>query len=220
MDYVDPFGMFQWLYDVLLAAEANGELVHIVSHAPPGDHSSVSGFGRNFNRVLDRFANTVMAHFYGHTHNDEFELYYDYETNTVPISVGFVCPSVTTYTGLNPSYRIYHMDGPYERASMRIIDMETFVMDMTKANREEVEAPSYYKLYEARKDLGMENLFPEDYDKLARRLVADDALYAKFFRYFNSDSTGDEYSKEQVICTMLHVSYVDDRKCDEILGRN
>ena len=65
-----------------------------------------------------RFANTISAQFYGHTHNDQFMMWYDTETNSVPINVGYVTPSVTTYTGLNPSYRIYTIDGPYENASM------------------------------------------------------------------------------------------------------
>ena len=64
------------------------------------------------------FANTVTGQFYGHTHNDEFTIFYDYETNQIPINVAFVTPSVTTFTGLNPSFRFYTLDGPYEGASM------------------------------------------------------------------------------------------------------
>ena len=65
-----------------------------------------------------RFANTITAQFCGHTHNDEFMVYYDYETNTVPINVAYIVPCVTTYTGLNPSFRFYTLDGPYDGASM------------------------------------------------------------------------------------------------------
>ena len=78
----------------------------------------VTGWAKNWAKVVDRFANTISAQFYGHTHNDQFELWYDTETNSVPINVGYVTPSVTTFTGLNPSYRIYTVDGPYEGASM------------------------------------------------------------------------------------------------------
>ena len=78
----------------------------------------MTGWAKNWAKVVDRFANTISAQFYGHTHNDQFELWYDAETNSVPINVGYVTPSVTTFTGLNPSYRIYTVDGPYEGASM------------------------------------------------------------------------------------------------------
>ena len=67
--------------------------------------------------LLISFANTVTGQFYGHTHNDEFMVFYDYETNSIPVNVGFVTPSVTTFTGLNPSFRFYTLDGPYEGAS-------------------------------------------------------------------------------------------------------
>ena len=68
-----------------------------------------------------RFANTVTGQFYGHTHNDEFTMFYDYETNQIPVNIAFVTPSVTTFTGLNPSFRFYKLDGPYEGASMVIL---------------------------------------------------------------------------------------------------
>ena len=173
--------MFQWLYDVLLDAEKAGEKVHIVGHSPPSDGQSVSGFGKNFNKIIDRFANTVVASFYGHTHNDQFVLHYDFETNSVPIHVGFVTPSVTTYTGLNPSYRIYHVDGPYKGSSFRVLDTETYIFDLEAANQlSQDQRPEYFKLYQATTDLEMNVTLPADYDKLARRMVNDDDLYQKF----------------------------------------
>ena len=45
-------------------------------------------------------------------------MFYDYETNQIPVNIAFVTPSVTTFTGLNPSFRFYKLDGPYEGASM------------------------------------------------------------------------------------------------------
>lgn len=49
-----------------------------------------------------RFEGTIAAQFFGHTHVDEFEMFYDEETLTRPVSVAFVAPSVTTYISLNP----------------------------------------------------------------------------------------------------------------------
>lgn len=50
----------------------------------------------------DRFEGTIAAQFFGHTHLDEFELFYDEETLSRPVSIAFVAPSVTTYINLNP----------------------------------------------------------------------------------------------------------------------
>lgn len=49
-----------------------------------------------------RFEGTIAAQFFGHTHLDEFELFYDEETLTRPVSIAFIAPSVTTYINLNP----------------------------------------------------------------------------------------------------------------------
>lgn len=51
-------------------------------------------------------------------------MFYDYETNQIPVNIAFVTPSVTTFTGLNPSFRFYKLDGPYEGASMVILFIE------------------------------------------------------------------------------------------------
>ena len=45
-----------------------------------------------------RFEGTVMAQFYGHTHNDEFMVFYDTEDPSRAVNFGFIAPSVTTYT--------------------------------------------------------------------------------------------------------------------------
>lgn len=49
-----------------------------------------------------RFEGTIAGQFFGHTHVDEFEMFYDEETLTRPVSIAFIAPSVTTYINLNP----------------------------------------------------------------------------------------------------------------------
>ncbi len=53
-----------------------------------------------------------MNQFGGTTHTDEFMVVYD-STGSRPTSLGFVTPSVTPYTDVNLSYRIYTVDGDY-----------------------------------------------------------------------------------------------------------
>ena len=161
----------------------------------------------------------MTGQFYGHTHNDEFTMFYDYDTNKIPINMAYVTPSVTPFTGLNPSFRFYTLDGPYEGASMvsriqkykilklitpkkcftniriafntdlkwiyfqRVLDVDTYIFNLTDANLSRDKQPEYFKLYSHRNDLEMENLFPADFDELAHRMKTDDATYSKFFRY-------------------------------------
>jgi sphingomyelin phosphodiesterase len=46
--------------------------------------------------LLHRFESTVTAQFYGHTHNDEFAIFYEEDRAT---NIAFVTPSITTFTG-------------------------------------------------------------------------------------------------------------------------
>ena len=38
------------------------------------------------------------------------------------------------------------------------------------------------------------------------------------FRYFNSDSWGHNLGKREVICKMVSSVFIDERKCNEIMG--
>lgn len=64
-----------------------------------------------------RYKNTIAGHFYGHTHDDEFEIAYDDVDTTAPISMANIGPSVTTYSFRNPAFRVYTVDGDYDGSS-------------------------------------------------------------------------------------------------------
>ena len=64
-----------------------------------------------------------------------------------------------------------------------MLDVDTYIFNLTDANLSRDKQPEYFKLYNHRNDLEMENLFPADFDELAHRMKTDDATYNKFFRY-------------------------------------
>ena len=55
-----------------------------------------------------------MNQFMGHTHKDEFKMFYDTLSALRPTGFAFVTPSVTPHTDVNLAYRIYTIDGDYE----------------------------------------------------------------------------------------------------------
>ncbi|XP_029457774.1 sphingomyelin phosphodiesterase isoform X2 [Rhinatrema bivittatum] len=97
----DPAGQLQWLAGVLQGAEDRKEKVHIIGHIPPA--YCIKSWSWNYYHIISRYESTVSAQFFGHTHVDEFEMFYDEETLTRPVSVAFLSPSVTTYIHLNPA---------------------------------------------------------------------------------------------------------------------
>lgn len=87
--------------------------MHIIGHVPPGLADCMEAWSREYHRVITRYQNTVKAQFFGHTHYDEFVVFFDEKDRQKPINVGYVAPSVTTYSFLNPSYRIYSSDSKF-----------------------------------------------------------------------------------------------------------
>ncbi|VDO79089.1 unnamed protein product, partial [Haemonchus placei] len=74
INQVDPDATLEWLIDELVDSEAKGDKVHIISHIPPGDDYCLKGWSYNFFEIVKRFENTIAQQFYGHTHNDHFQV--------------------------------------------------------------------------------------------------------------------------------------------------
>lgn len=146
----DPGNQLQWLIHELQISELEHEQVHIVGHIPPGVGDCLKVWSKNYNRIVRRFAKTITGQFFGHTHNSEFEIYYDQNSVSYdedpksktwkPISVGFIGPSITTFIDLNPSFRIYSVD---PSKNYMPVDFETYFMNLTKANIEGQQEPEW-----------------------------------------------------------------------------
>ena len=68
-------------------------------------------------QFLCRYEGVIAGQFFGHRHFDLIEIFYDLNNFQRPISVAYAAPSVTTYSKLNPGYRIYEIDGFYQNSS-------------------------------------------------------------------------------------------------------
>ncbi|GAB6031400.1 hypothetical protein CHUAL_009180 [Chamberlinius hualienensis] len=126
LNIYDPEDQLTWLIQQLDECERMNKKVHIIGHIPPGMCAYV--WGRNYRSILNRYKDTIAAHFYGHTHFDEFEIISD--NKNTPVSVAFIGPSVTTYEGVNPAFRIYTLNSK----SMQVEDYETHFLDIDDAN--------------------------------------------------------------------------------------
>ncbi|CAM5073512.1 unnamed protein product [Natator depressus] len=196
----DPAGQLQWLVGVLQAAEGRQEKVHIIGHIPPAH--CMRSWSWNYYRIINRFEGTIAAQFFGHTHVDEFEMFYDEETLSRPVSVAFVAPSVTTYINLNPGYRVYQLDGDYPGSSHMVLDHETFILNLTEANAPGAE-PRWQPLYRARQAYGLPSLFPADWDRLLRRFQADEQLFQRFWFLFHKGHPPREPCREACKAALL-----------------
>ncbi|KHN80762.1 Sphingomyelin phosphodiesterase 1 [Toxocara canis] len=78
---------------------------------PENDCTDIDAQNRQWQTFL-QFSKTIKAQFFGHIHIDSFTVFYE-EMNddaSMPTNVLFCSPSVTTFSGLNPAYRIYEIE--------------------------------------------------------------------------------------------------------------
>jgi len=224
LNSTDPAQELQWLIYELQSAELKGEKVHILGHIPPGHSDCLKVWSHNYYRIVNRYEATIAGQFFGHTHFDEFEVFYDETYRGRASSVAYIGPSVTPYYGLNPGYRIYHVDGNYAGSTRTVLDHETWIMDLQEANRHAVESPRWYRLYTAREAFRMHSLTPQDWDHLVQRMTYDDNLFQTYYKFYWKASPVrpdcDAECKKRLLCD-LKSGRSNDRKltCQEIEER-
>lgn len=100
-----------WLKAELIEAEKSNKSVVIITHISPGGPNSSSNWSRLFNPLLYRFKDTIKLFLSGHTHHDELTFFKNPKNENELSVVNFISPSLTTNYDIDPSYRIYELDG-------------------------------------------------------------------------------------------------------------
>ncbi|GAB7354438.1 hypothetical protein MBLNU459_g4927t2 [Dothideomycetes sp. NU459] len=110
-------GMFTTLIDWLLEAEAEDQAVWLIQHVNVGgstDYEALPAPSDLYYQIIDRFNNTIRGTFFGHTHEDEFGVFYannaTEKSAEAAVGVAYIMPSVTTYQDLNAGFRYYLVD--------------------------------------------------------------------------------------------------------------
>lgn len=73
--------------------------------------------------------------FYGHTHNDEFQIFYDPQDSSRPTEVAYITGSVTTWPTINPGYRIFTVNGEESGSPWEILEVRNVYVNLTEANK-------------------------------------------------------------------------------------
>lgn len=66
--------------------------------------------------------------FYAHEHSDTIRVFRDLKGS--PIGTAFVCPSLTTFSGYNPSARLYQ----YDHSSKVVVNYYQYFSNLTTDN--------------------------------------------------------------------------------------
>ncbi|EFN81993.1 Sphingomyelin phosphodiesterase [Harpegnathos saltator] len=174
----DPDNQLQWLAETLLQAEKDEELVHILAHVPPAHEHCQSTWKREYLKIINRFAHVIRAQFNGHTHNDEVELLYGNENKVK--NVAWNGGSVTTYTELNPNYKLYIVDNQ----NYKVKDYENWIYNLTLANNDPNDRPQWYKSYSFKEEYNISDLTYDSLKDWFDRLSHDNDLLNRYYGHF------------------------------------
>lgn len=98
-----------------------------------------------------------------------------------PINIAYIGPSITPFINLNPSYRIYYIDGDHDKTTRTVVDHETWIMDLESANLND--NPVWFKSYSARDAYSMKGLRPSDWHEFIEKMKNNDTLFDSYFKY-------------------------------------
>ncbi|XP_063704801.1 sphingomyelin phosphodiesterase-like [Culicoides brevitarsis] len=206
-----------WLHDVLLAAEKAGEKVHILLHQPPGGTSCYYVWAREYQKLIDRFYHIITGQFNGHTHREEFNVFYKSDDISKAINVAWNGGSHVTYTNVNPNYRVYHVD----KETLQIVEAVTYFYNLTDANQAN-SVPHWQKMYSFKEEYGVEDLSPRSVDALVTRFAKEKDLLMKYWEYRYKlaepalENGCNKNCLKENLCTIVTNQVFDDRKCNEL----
>ncbi|KZT52161.1 Metallo-dependent phosphatase [Calocera cornea HHB12733] len=162
----DPSGMLRFVADELQAAEDAGERAWIIGHVLSGwDGSNPLNNPTNlFYQIVDRYSpHVVAAIFFGHTHEDQFQIFYaNNATNASAASaaaVAWIAPSITPLTNLNSGFRMYEVDGK----TFDILDAHTWYTNVSTfpaLDNQTAVGPTFHYEYNTRQAYGTNISWP------------------------------------------------------------
>ena len=127
---------------------------------------------------------------------------------------------MTTYSYLNPGYRVYTVDGDYPGSSYWTLDYHTVIMNLTATNLKN--ETTILKEYQARDAFQMSHLFPVDWDEFLQRLEKDidgpmlGLVYQYTTKSYATGSECDHRCRRGLLCDFKTTRDEDPHACDSI----
>ncbi|XP_050343287.1 sphingomyelin phosphodiesterase 1-like [Nymphalis io] len=216
-DPLDSKRHLEWLVHELHKAELAGESVHILAHIPPGVHDLIYTWTREYNRVVTRFSSTIKGEFNGHTHSDEYKIFYSTEDGS-PINMAWGAGSATSYTFYNVNYKI----ATFNTTTFKPSNILNYVYNLTEANLTPHRRPHWFQLYDMKNSFGINDLSAATMNDLTYEMVTNKLdtldLYAAFFSKVSDERVPncDSNCKINIICRAVLTVLWEREKCDEL----
>ncbi|MCJ1240001.1 hypothetical protein MMC14_008001 [Varicellaria rhodocarpa] len=195
----DQSGIFSYLSSELAASEATGQRVWIIGHVLSGydGTNALPNPSALFYSIVARFSPaTIAGVFFGHTHEDQLQIFYDYNLSslgssntttklrnttdvdyTKPLTVGYIGPSITPLTGNNAGYQVYQVDAK----TFSIVGTQTYFANVSESLT--WSTPEWQFEYDSRSTYDVNGSWPSTaplnatfYDNLTKAMLQDQTL--------------------------------------------
>ncbi|KAF4540609.1 Ser thr protein phosphatase family protein [Lasiodiplodia theobromae] len=228
----DQSGILRFLIRELEASEAADQRAWIIGHVPSGyGGTGVNGKALHnpsalFYSIVRRFSPaTIAGIFWGHLHQDQLMVYYDYNLssgggsggslrNTTdvdyarPLAWAHMAPSVTPLTGLNAGWTLYQVDA----RTFEVTNWQTFIANVSEANA--WTEPVWQFEYDARAEYDGEGRWPRGaplnatfWHGVTERMVEDGSLVEKY-NLFETKSSVVTKNCSSKACAEQKVCYI------------
>jgi len=166
-----------------ICRESAGEKVLIIGHIPCSKNGNVlNDYCVTYGQYLAQFNQTVVGNIYGHTHDDQFVVVTN--NDSVPVSIQFIAPSLTTYTYHNPSFRVF----AYDRKTFEILDYFQYHVNLTQTIIDD--EPTFVEFYSALEAYNLPDLSPNSMYQLYERMLTNSTLLNEYYyRYYSGART-------------------------------
>ena len=148
----DNFGQFSFLIEELVASEAKNQRVWIIAHIPPAT-AGLPIPSNIFSEIVERFSpSTIAGLFFGHSHEDQFEILYagsgtnDTKTVESAINQAYIAPSVSPWGGVNPAWRFYQVD----KTTFSVMNVHNYYSPLNSTFTSNSTKPTWFHEYSSR----------------------------------------------------------------------
>jgi len=112
---------------------------------------------------------------------------------TIPVSVGYIGPSLTTFSYLNPGYRIFTLNG-----NGKPLDIEAYYTDIIESNKNGQNVdPKWHFEYSAKNDYKLSSLSLSSWDQFIKDSETNDDFVRLYFSHYHRDSKAFEDQQEE-----------------------
>lgn len=140
-----------------------------------------------------------MAEFNGHTHGDEFRVFYN--QNNQPINVAWIVGAATAYTHYNLNYKI----ASFTSNNYELQNFQTYIYNLTEANMTPHKRPHWFMLSDFRNSFQVPDLSAQSIHNLVHRMATTERRLLELYAAFNSRISDNRWPQCDLNCQLDHL---------------